>query len=148
MQRQWYLVGLGVEFKRAETLVTEVTGGRFTLLQDYGKSGESIEAIVKILHGKSASALCKARVESTCPLFLALVAKKSVPDAVAIKLMEPEKISALLVHNILAAHPDGTYTFHSRHVEMYFVGEVAKAAWEEEALRAKKAGQVSKWWWP
>ena len=70
------------------------------------------------------------------PPIFGLVAKKSVPDAVARKLMEQEKISALLGLNILAAHPDGTYTFHSRHVESFFVGEVAKAE------------RASRWlWW-
>jgi hypothetical protein len=124
-----FLEGYSTEGGRARELVREVTGGRFPLLQHYANSPMEVEDIVNELHGKSASALCKARVESTCPLFLALVAKKSVPDAVARKLMEPEKISALLGLNILATHPDGTYTFHSRHVESFFVGEVERASW-------------------
>jgi len=99
--------------------------------------------IVTEHYGEYAAALHKARVKSTCPLFPpppSLLSSPSLPllgtgrqksqclKPWHLELMEPEKVVALLGHSILAAHPDGTYKFHSCHVDSFIAGEVAAAA--------------------
>ena len=123
-----YLVALGVGVERAEALVREVAGGRFPLLQTCAISAKSVQAIVQQLHGKTAATLRKAGVSPTCPLFAQLLAHKVIPEAAALKLLGSHVTATLLGLGILAAHPDGTLTFHSRHVESFVAGEVAESA--------------------
>jgi hypothetical protein len=120
-----YLKGLGVEVGRSEALVKEVAGGRFSLLQEHAFAEEPFEDTVQQLYGKSAADLWDAGVESTCPLFSALLTQKSIPMAAAKKLMAGDKIFTLLGLNILSVHPNGTYSFHSRHVESFVAKEAA-----------------------
>ena len=139
-EAEQYLLGLGVSDKRAKALVKEVAGGRFPLLQEHALSGETVEDIVQQLHNKTREALKGARVPPCGPMFRALIERGCVKSGDAVDLLDAEKISALLGLNILAAHPNGTYTFHSRHVASFVAGEVAEAARVE-------AARSSRWWY-
>jgi hypothetical protein len=134
-----YLRGLGVGAELSGPLVREVAGGRFSLLHEHAFAEEPMETIVKQLHGKSAANLWQAGVDITCPLFLALLDQKSIPEVEALKLMAPDKIMALLGLNILSVHPDGTYSFHSRHVES-FVAKEASKSWHQRWQRGLQSG--------
>ena len=134
-----YLLGLGVSGERAKALVKEVAGGRFPLLQEHALTGEAVEDIVRQLHIKTETDLIGVAVSPSCALFRALLAQKSVTTAAALRLLGKGQVSALLELNILAAHPDGTFTFHSRHVASYVAREVEKAARAE-------AARSSRWW--
>ena len=68
-------------------------------------------------------------------LFRTLVSQKFVRDDPARDLcgdQHDQILRALLDKNIIAAHPDLTFTFHSRHVESFF---------KQEVLGSKR------WWW-
>ena len=58
------------------------------------------------------------------PLFRELCTSKITTINAAIALLSRDKIDALLKANILAAHPDGTYTTHARHVEVFLCDAV------------------------
>ena len=55
-----------------------------------------------------------------------LAASTSITKDVAEEMLEPSKISQLLRLNILAVHPNGTYTFNNHHVEAYVKKTLAK----------------------
>jgi len=52
--------------------------------------------------------------------FKHLVQHRTIDNGNAINLLPFDKIQALLKRNVLAAHPNKTYTFHSRHVQTFF----------------------------
>jgi len=102
---------------QAWELVRTVTGGRFPLLQDYGQTLHSVAALRKVLDIETRAALRAAQVPTTHPLLVALLASPthSLPRDEAEGLMEATKVSALLRGELLATHPDGTYTFNTVH---------------------------------
>ena len=59
--------------------------------------------------------------------------------------MKKAQLEDLLKNNILAVHPDDTYTFHDRHTAVWFSREVKKceAIAERRETEKKKAA-----WWP
>ena len=122
-----YLEGLGVATERAKALVEEVAGGRFPLLQAHGKSARPIEDIVQQLHNGTKEALKAVHVAPIDPLLKLLLEQGSVRSGDALDLLAEDKVTALLGRNILAAHPDGTYTFHSRHVASFVAAREAAA---------------------
>ena len=111
----------------AKELVETITGGRFTLLQDYGKTDKPLDAIRKVLENKTGDDLHDANVAPTHPLFNVLLASKSIDTKKAHELLPKASVQALLRLNILAVHPNGTYTFNTHHVEAYVKKEKAKA---------------------
>ena len=94
-----------------------VTGGRFPLLQDYGQTSSSIAALRRVLDIETRAQLRAAQVAPTHPLLAALLASPtgSLPRDEAEGLMGAAGVGALLRGNILATHPDGTYTFNTVH---------------------------------
>ena len=110
----------------AKELVETITGGRFTLLQNYGKTIKSLDVIREVLDNKTGADMLRANVSPTHPLFKALVSKP-VKTKLAHEILPEAKVAALLRLNILAVHPDGSYTFNNRHVEAYVKKELAKA---------------------
>ena len=84
-----------------------------------------------------------------------LAASTSITKDVAAETLEPSKISQLLHLNILAVHPDGTYTFNNHHVEAYVkkalaeerrVEEAAAKALAEERRVEEAAAKARRWW--
>jgi hypothetical protein len=123
-----FLKALEVDAVRAEALVREVAGGRFSLLLEHAPAAQDVGAIVSMLHNRTDEVLTMARVLPTGQLFRVLLEKGSISSAVALRLLEQEKITLLLQSNILVAHPDGKYTFHSRHVESFIARACAEAS--------------------
>lgn len=117
----------GKDEQLAKELVETITGGRFTLLQNYGKSTKPLDAIRKVLDIETNTKLRSAGVRATHPMLKVLAASTSITKDVAEEMLEPSKISQLLRLNILAVHPNGTYTFNKRHVEGNVKKELAKA---------------------
>jgi hypothetical protein len=118
--------------------VDRITGGRFALLTDYINDEETIKlpdaAVVEAKVGELERMHVKDKLEvlqlaHDHAFFKALVATKRITsdERRTCKLGQPA-LDALLKANIIAAHPDGSYTFHSRFVERYFEKVVAAAA--------------------
>lgn len=118
-----FLEGQRVEVGRARELVREATGGRFPLLYLYADSTMAVKDIVDELHRGTREVLKEIRIAPGHPLFRALLEKKKVSLEAAVDILGYEKISTLLKQDILAAHPDRTYSFYSRHVESFFAGK-------------------------
>jgi hypothetical protein len=109
----------GKEEAVAKELVETITGGRFTLLQDFGKTTKTLDAVRKVLDIETNTKLRAVGVCPTHPLFAALAASLSVAKDVAEEMLEPSKLGQLLRLNILAVHPNGCYTFNKHHVGAY-----------------------------
>ena len=125
---KWLTEEYNVEASRAAALVDSVAGGRFPLLRMCGRSTKSVDNLSNLLDSKTEARLLRVGVDSTAPLFRALVSSKIVKEAVAHKLIPESKVQELLSLNILSAHPDGTYAFHDRHVMRFMERAVATDA--------------------
>jgi hypothetical protein len=131
----------GKEEQLATELVETITGGRFTLLQNYGKSTKPLAAIRKVLDNKTGDDLNDANVAPTHPFFNVLLASKSIDTKKAHELLTKASAQALLRLNILAVHPNGTYTFNNHHVEAHI-----KKALAEERRAEEAAAKARRWW--
>ena len=134
--------------QHAKELVETIIGGRFTLLQDYGKSVKPLDAIRELMDNKTSTELTVCGVSPSHSLFRAIAAAKSVKTANAVTLLEPSKIGELLRLNILAAHPNGTYTFNMHHVRAFVTKAIAAAqSAEAQARLAEEVAKVAPRWW-
>lgn len=127
-----------------------ITGGRFALLTDYVKDEETIklldagmvEATVSQLNNNLQRQLKKLGVPGAHPFLVALAnaGPMGVPTSVFTASDLPEdRLDALLKANIVAAHPNGSYTFHSRYVERFFLQHaVAVAATDAATVVAEE----------
>ncbi len=128
-----FLKGKRVEEKQAEEAVRDITGGRFALLNDYLRGWRSAgnDATRQELFDKTQKVLHKANISKHHDLFRVLVTEQRIKDS-QVRSLCGEKadatLSALLEKNIIAAHPNETFTFHSRHVESFFKGVFASPA--------------------
>ena len=104
---------------RAAALVDQVAGGRFPLLIKCGLSSKSLDAISRELDIKTRDSLRKVGVRATEPLFCKLLSSSCIDMDTAHELLPESKVQELLRLNILLAHPDGTYSFHDRHVTRF-----------------------------
>lgn len=78
----------------------------------------SVKSIVAIRRGLDIrTALLELGLTPHHPFFRELCTFKITTSYEA--LLSRDKMDALLKANILAAHPDGTYTTHARHVEAF-----------------------------
>jgi hypothetical protein len=105
--------------KVAAELVTTITGGRFPLLQAYGKSTRPLGEIRAQLDSRVLVDLKLLEVPLTHALLRALLAaqpKGGLKAEAVLELMPPGKVEGLLRRNILAAHPNGTYSLNNRRV--------------------------------
>ena len=130
----------GKDMQLAKELVETITGGRFTLLQKYGKTNKSLDVIREVLDNKTGVDMLRANVSPTHPLFKALVFKP-VKTKLAHEILPEAKVAALLRLNILAVHPDGSYTFNNHHVEAHI-----KKALAEERRAEEAAAKARRWW--
>ena len=138
-----YLTKLGVREDEAKVAVANLTGGLFVSLNDFATAslkGMTYEQLVKQRDRALRERLIDSKIPLRHDLFYHLAKHKSVGTAEARDLeMEKTQLDLLLKNNILAAHPNKTYTFHDRHTAVWFSREVKKAASRE----VKKAA-----WWP
>ena len=122
-----FLTRKGVEQEKAEEAVRDITGGRFELLNDYLSVSTGNDARRQELFDETKKSLRLAGLSAHHELFRTLVLQKFVRDDPARDLcgdQHDQILRTLLDKNIIAAHPDLTFTFHSRHVESFFKQEV------------------------
>ena len=124
-----FLTRKGVEQEKAEEAVRDITGGRFELLIKYLDSSTAVgnDASRKELFKATRDAVESVGIGERHELFRTLVSITRLKDHPARLLLGDSAdttLRALLDKNIIAAHPDLTFTFHSRHVESFFKQEV------------------------
>ena len=132
-----FLTRKGVAEKQAEEAVRDITGGRFELLRKFVESwaAKGNESTRQELFKATRESLRLGGFDPTHKFFRALVSQKRIDIDPARNMWGDKHIAslrALLEKNIIAAHPDLTLTFHSRHVESFF---------KQEVLGSKR------WWW-
>ena len=162
-----YLVKRGVPRDRAEDAVRTITGGRLALLIRYvgSHATKTNDQIRTELETDTGSALLKEALAADHALFRRLAAVGRLNKREAEALVGASKLEALLTSNVLSAHPDRTYTFHARHVEIFIrasvaaaerreaeeelerkAAEVARKA-AEDARKAEDEARRTAWWW-
>jgi hypothetical protein len=116
-----YLVDRGMARGVAEEAVRTLTGGRFALLlrAAAAPSAESVAAMRRELDTRTSATLKGLGLAPAGDFFRELVAAGRVPEDAALDLVDSPALAALLRANVLAAHADGTYTVHARHVETF-----------------------------
>ena len=124
-----FLTRKGETQEKAEEAVRDITGGRFELLNDYLRVWRSAgnDATRQELFKATRDAVESVGIDERHPLFGALVAQQRIdksPACLLLGVKADTTLRALLEKNIIAAHPDLTFTFHSRHVESFFKQEV------------------------
>ena len=118
-----FLVRRGLDRSRAVEAVRDITGGRFSLLLDVA-SKPSVKSIMANRHRldiRTDTTLLEPSLTPHHPFFRERCTSKITTIEA---LLSRDKIDALLKANILAAHPDGTYTTHARHVEVFLCDAV------------------------
>lgn len=121
-----YLVQAGISAGTAMLIVDRLTGGRFALLSEYVNAGESMDAAfvdakAKQLHDELWKDLRKMQVPHDHPFLKKLAMCKVLNNKDSIDLgFSEDRLALLLEANVIAAHPNSTYTFHSRYVERFF----------------------------
>jgi hypothetical protein len=120
-----FLKGKGVEENQAIEAVMNITGGRFELLNDYVAAYKVMgnKSTYEQLFKETILSLRLAGLEKNHEFFKILVTNQSIDDDPA-RILWKDKFDStmkiLLEKNIIAAHPNLTYTFHSRYVETFF----------------------------
>lgn len=118
-----YLVSKDVPESKAKRAVEELTGGLFADLNKYVQVHNMKTMDVLIADRDNAIDVVLERMELPVnhPLFVKIHQEKVIRTGNALRLgLKQEKIDLLLAANILAAHPNGTYTFHDRHATNFF----------------------------
>ena len=119
-----YLKDCGVSSAVAERAVRELTGGLFASLNHFvsnNSEGRKLEEIVVERDRTTREALFDFGLSPEHAVFKYLVDNKSIgKDTVRDLNMSKEVKEGLVKHNILATHPNGTLTFHDRHVQVWF----------------------------
>ena len=137
-----FLVKAGVAEAEARLAVTNVTGGLFALLNDYvssHKAGKKYDDIVEVLGTKISKALMELDLSPTHSFFQYLASNKSIKTDSALA-KSGVQVELLLKRNILAAHPNETYTFHDRHVAVWFENQIGEISDDEAVVFLVKAG--------
>lgn len=98
----------------ASELVATIAGGRFPLLQAYGKSVRPLAVIRAELEDRALASLKGAGVSPTHPLFRALLTSGALRESAVLEFLPKAKVAELLCLNILAVHPTGMYTVNNR----------------------------------
>jgi hypothetical protein len=115
-----FLEGQGVPFERATRVVRDITGGRLSLLLHLASTSVPDDATILTLDDETQGGLLDAGVQPDHELFKALSDSDHIGCSVAKKLVGQTALDALLAANILAVHPNSTYSFHSRHTAVFF----------------------------
>ena len=133
-----------MEHPRAVEMVSTITGGRFKLLKQFGKSSDSLDSIREELFIDTNKSIKLLGMTPTHPLFQRLLDvadnKGTLKSDDAIDFLPEDKIRSLLASNIISSHPSKTFTFQSRHVVIFFRTHI------EEEKRAKLEEEKRKSW--
>jgi hypothetical protein len=148
-----YLKKKGVRDDQAKLAVANLTGGLFVSLLGYASAsakGMTYEQLAERLDRALDSKLSDMETSVNNALFRHLVKHRSIGTNEARRVigMKKDQLDLLLKNNILAVHPNVTYTFHDRHTATWFSREVKKcdeAIAEQQRENEKK---IAAWWRP
>jgi hypothetical protein len=125
-----YLKNRGVDQELAEKIVKNITGGLFIMLNDFvsnHQEGMKYDDILKVLNENTHEIIADLKVPLDHMLFQRLVTNSSIGTGVARDLgISKDELESLLKKNIIAVHPNLTYTFHDRHVGRWFKERIKK----------------------
>ena len=129
-----YLTKNGVREDEAKVAVANLTGGLFSSLNGFATAslkGMTYEQLAEQRDSALDSKLSDLETSVNNALFRHLVKHSSIKTNEARRVfgMKKDQLEVLLKNNILAVHPNDTYTFHDRHTATWFSREVKKAAW-------------------
>jgi len=122
-----YLLNRKVPEDRAKDAVANITGGRLIRLSNYAESYTSFPTNAdyrKVFDERTGGSLKDLKIKEDHELFKKLLKDRAVGETAAKNLVDAKMIKDLLEANILAQHPNGTYTFHSRVVETYLRSQI------------------------
>eukprot|EP00732_Lithocolla_globosa_P002774 Lithocolla_globosa_v1_NODE_1945_length_2247_cov_4.583485.p1 type:complete len:419 gc:universal NODE_1945_length_2247_cov_4.583485:393-1649(+) len=117
-----FLVEHDIPEDRANDAVKTITGGRFSLLQEYvrGFKTKTNAQFREEFRIETNTSIFECGVEKNHKFFNETVEHGVMKLDAAIHLLSKQQLSCLLSKNVLAQHPDKTYTLQSRHVERFF----------------------------
>lgn len=118
-----YLVDRGVDKAMAAEAVHTITGGMFSLLDDFVDmigANKSLPEIRRAWECKLNVHLHQHHIAVDHELFKVLTRDGRVEADEAEEIMNADLIESLVKANILAVHPDYAYTFHDRLMATYF----------------------------
>jgi len=125
-----YLKKRGMDQDLAEKVVINITGGLFVMLNDYvsnHQEGMKYDDILRVLNENTHEIIADLKVPVDHMLFQRLVANSRIGTGVARDLgISKDELELLLKKNIIAVHPNLTYTFHDRHVSRWFKERIEK----------------------
>ena len=128
-----FLMMNGIPEDIAKRAVANLTGGLFGALNKFVTSsskGRTYEQLAEQRDRALRERLIDSKIPIRHALFQHLAKNKSVGTDDARDLgMKKAQLEGLLKDNILAVHPNKTYTFHDRHTATWFGREVKKTAW-------------------
>ena len=130
-----YLTKKGVREDEAKLAVANLTGGLFVSLNDFATAslkGLTYEQLAEQRDRALRRKLLDLKVAPDHALFRQLVKHTNIgtDDALDHGIgIGKTQLDLLLKNNILAVHPNDTYTFHDRHTAVWFSREVKKAGW-------------------
>jgi len=115
-----------MENTKATEMVKTITGGRFKMLYEYGKSTDTLAKIREELNDDAETTLNYLKISPSAPIFFKLLeaGPSGLPIKIASTLIEKEKCSLLLQNNIISQHPNRRYTFYSRQIEKYIQSKI------------------------
>jgi hypothetical protein len=119
-----YLKKKGIDQDLAEKVVKNITGGLFSMLKNYvsnNQEGMKYDDILQILNENTYQVVSELKIPVNNMLFQRLIKDARIGTGVARNLdVSEDQLKSLLKKNILAVHPNCTYTFHDRHVSRWF----------------------------
>ena len=124
-----FLMMNGIPEDVAKRAVTNLTGGLFGALNKFVTSstkGMTYEQLMEQRDSALDSKLLDLEISVNNALFRHLIKHRSIRTNEARRVigMKKDQLEFLLKNNILVVHPNETYTFHDRHIAMWFSREV------------------------
>jgi ABC-type dipeptide/oligopeptide/nickel transport system ATPase component len=120
--------GKNIPEELAKKVVSNLTGGSFTLLSDficnYKERQLSYEETEEIMDQSTEISLKKMKIDPQSAFFHQLVANQFITTDKALNYCSKKQLQSLLRRNILAFHPNETYTFYDRHVSTCFAKKI------------------------
>jgi ABC-type dipeptide/oligopeptide/nickel transport system ATPase component len=131
--------GNNIPKELAKNVVSNLTGGSFTLLSDficnYKERKISFEEMEEIMDQSTEISLKKMKIDPQSAFFQHLVANQSIKADKALNYYSKKQLQLFLRRNILAFHPNETYTFYDRHVAIWFAKNITVTSDEDEESR-------------
>ena len=123
-----------IEKSRATEIVNTITGGRFTMLNIYGKRGitEPLDNIRNELNNKTGAIFNDLHLNPSAPIFHKLIeaGTDGLSATIVSKLLNNQMCELLTQCKLLSFHANCTYTVYDRHIEMFIKAKIQAQAKE------------------